>query len=65
MPEIKFHDVELLLRRFEIVSMAGDAIAVAGDRNFRFLRRRAATKGTCWTTAATACSGVRCGLRFF
>ena len=29
-------DVEALLRRFEIVSMVGDAIAVAGARNFRF-----------------------------
>jgi predicted nucleic acid-binding protein len=36
-------DVEALLRRFEIVSMAGDAIAVAGARNFRFLRRRGIT----------------------
>ena len=34
-------DVEALLRRFEIVSMAGDAIAVA--RNYRFLRRRGIT----------------------
>ena len=37
------HDVEALLRRFEIVSMVGDAIAVAGARNFRFLRRRGIT----------------------
>jgi hypothetical protein len=29
-------DVEALLRRFEIVSMAGDAIPVAGARNFPF-----------------------------
>jgi predicted nucleic acid-binding protein len=36
-------DVEALLRRFEIVSMAGDAIAVAGARNFRFLRRHGIT----------------------
>jgi hypothetical protein len=28
-------DVQALLRRFEIVSMAGDAIAVASARNFR------------------------------
>src|SRR5260370_38197163 len=34
-------DVEALLRRFEIVSMAGDAIA--GARNYRFLRRRGIT----------------------
>lgn len=32
--------VEALLRRFEIVPMAGDAIAVAAARNFRLLRRR-------------------------
>ncbi len=36
-------DVEALLRRFEIVSMVGDAIAVAGARNFRFLRRHGIT----------------------
>ena len=36
-------DVEALLRRFEIVAMAGDVIAVAGARNFRFLRRRGIT----------------------
>jgi predicted nucleic acid-binding protein len=35
--------VEALLRRFEIVPMAGDAIAVAAARNFRFLRRRGIT----------------------
>ena len=35
--------VEALLRRFEIVSMVGDAIAVAGVRNFRFLRGRGIT----------------------
>jgi predicted nucleic acid-binding protein len=29
--------------RFEIVSMAGDTIAVAAARNFRFLRRRGIT----------------------
>ena len=40
------HDVEALLRRFEIVSMVGDAIAVAGARNFRFLRRRGILIGT-------------------
>jgi hypothetical protein len=32
-------DVEALLRRFEIVSMGGDAIPVAGARNYLFLRR--------------------------
>jgi predicted nucleic acid-binding protein len=36
-------EVELLLRRFEIVSMAGDAIAVAAARNFRILRSRGIT----------------------
>jgi predicted nucleic acid-binding protein len=35
--------VELLLRRFEIVPMAGDAIAVAAARNFRSLRKRGIT----------------------
>ena len=36
-------EVEALLRRFEIVSMAGEAIAVAAARNFRSLRRRGIT----------------------
>jgi len=36
-------EVEALLRRFEIVSMAGDAITVAAARNFRSLRRRGVT----------------------
>jgi predicted nucleic acid-binding protein len=36
-------DVEALLRRFEIVPMAGAAIAVAAARNFRSLRRRGIT----------------------
>jgi predicted nucleic acid-binding protein len=35
--------VESLLRRFEIVPMAGEAIAVAAARNFRSLRRRGIT----------------------
>ncbi len=35
--------VETLLRRFDVVSMAGDAIAVAAARNFRSLRRRGIT----------------------
>jgi predicted nucleic acid-binding protein len=35
--------VESLLRRFEIVAMAGDAIAVAAARNFRSLRKRGIT----------------------
>jgi predicted nucleic acid-binding protein len=35
--------VESLLRRFEIVPMAGDAIAVTAARNFRALRRRGIT----------------------
>ena len=41
--EQAIRDVEALLRRFEIVSMAGDTIAVASARNFRFLRRRGIT----------------------
>jgi len=36
-------EVEALLRRFEIVPMAGDAIAVVAARNFRSLRRRGIT----------------------
>jgi predicted nucleic acid-binding protein len=36
-------EVETLLRRFEILPMAGDAIAVAAARNFRSLRRRGIT----------------------
>jgi predicted nucleic acid-binding protein len=36
-------EVEGLLRRFEIVHMAGDAIAVAAAGNFRSLRRRGIT----------------------
>jgi predicted nucleic acid-binding protein len=35
--------VESLLSRFEIVPMAGDAIAVAAARNLRFLRKRGIT----------------------
>jgi predicted nucleic acid-binding protein len=35
--------VEALLRRFEIVPMAGDAIAVAAARNFRLLCKRGVT----------------------
>lgn len=36
-------EVEALLRRFEIVPMAGDAIAVVAARNFRSLRKRGVT----------------------
>jgi predicted nucleic acid-binding protein len=36
-------EVETLLRRFEIVPMGGDAIAVAAAHKFRFLRRRGIT----------------------
>jgi predicted nucleic acid-binding protein len=36
-------EVEALLRRFEIVSMAGDEIATAAARNFRSLRQRGIT----------------------
>ena len=35
--------VETLLRRFEVVPMAGDAIAVVAAKNFRSLRRRGVT----------------------
>ncbi|MGP0090794.1 MAG: PIN domain nuclease [Xanthobacteraceae bacterium] len=38
--ERKAREVEALLRRFEIVPMAGDAIATTAARNFRSLRRR-------------------------
>ncbi len=41
--EREAREVEALLRRFEIVSMTGDAIAVAAARNFRSLRRRGIT----------------------
>ncbi len=37
------HEVEALLRRFNIMPMAGDAVAVAAARNFRALRRRGIT----------------------
>ena len=36
-------EVEALLRRFEIVPMVSDAIAVVAARNFRSLRRRGIT----------------------
>jgi predicted nucleic acid-binding protein len=36
-------EVEHLLRRFEIVSMAGQAIAIVAARNLRSLRRRGIT----------------------
>lgn len=41
--EREARDVEALLRRFEIVPMAGEEIAVAAARNFRSLRRRGIT----------------------
>jgi predicted nucleic acid-binding protein len=37
--EQRAREVESILRRFAIVTMAGDAIAVAAARNFRYLRR--------------------------
>lgn len=37
------HRVEALLRRFEIVAMGGESIAIRAARNFRFLRRRGIT----------------------
>ena len=36
-------DVEALLRRFDIVTMAGEAIAIQAARNFRALRLRGIT----------------------
>jgi predicted nucleic acid-binding protein len=36
-------EVESLLRRFEIVPMAGEAICLAAARNFRVLRQRGIT----------------------
>ena len=41
--EREARDVEALLRRFDIVPMAGDAIATTAARNFRSLRRRGVT----------------------
>jgi predicted nucleic acid-binding protein len=41
--EEKAQEVELLLHRFEIVPMTGDAVAVTAARNFRSLRRRGIT----------------------
>jgi predicted nucleic acid-binding protein len=41
--EEEAQEVETLLRRFEVVSMTSDAIAVAAARNFRALRRRGIT----------------------
>jgi predicted nucleic acid-binding protein len=41
--ELAAREVEALLRRFEIVPMAGDAIAIVAARNFRSLRRRGIT----------------------
>jgi predicted nucleic acid-binding protein len=36
-------EVEALLRRFDVVSMVGDVIAVTASRNFRTLRRHGIT----------------------
>jgi predicted nucleic acid-binding protein len=36
-------EVEGLLRRFEVVAMAGDAVAVLAARNFRSLRKHGVT----------------------
>jgi predicted nucleic acid-binding protein len=41
--EREARQVESLLRRFEIVPMAGEAIAVLAARHFRLLRRRGIT----------------------
>jgi predicted nucleic acid-binding protein len=37
--EASARQVETVLRRFDVVPMAGEAIAVSAARNFRFLRR--------------------------
>ncbi|MHB8270430.1 type II toxin-antitoxin system VapC family toxin [Bradyrhizobium sp.] len=53
-------EVEGLLRRFEIVHMAGDAIAVAAAANFRSLRRRGITvRKTIDLLIGTWCIGNR------
>src|SRR4051794_3576290 len=41
--EREARQVESLLRRFEVVSMAGEAIAVSAARNFRSLCKRGIT----------------------
>jgi predicted nucleic acid-binding protein len=41
--EREAQEVETLLRRFEIVPMAGDMVAIAAARNFRLLRRHGIT----------------------
>jgi predicted nucleic acid-binding protein len=41
--EREAREVEDLLRRFEIVPMAGEAIAIVAARNFRSLRKRGIT----------------------
>jgi predicted nucleic acid-binding protein len=41
--ELAATEVETLLHNFEIVPMAGNAIAIAAARNFRSLRRRGIT----------------------
>jgi predicted nucleic acid-binding protein len=41
--EAAARDVEALLRRFDVVPMAGDAIAVRAASNFRALRRQGVT----------------------
>jgi predicted nucleic acid-binding protein len=41
--EREAQEVETLLRRFEIVPMAGDMVAIVAARNFRLLRRHGIT----------------------
>jgi predicted nucleic acid-binding protein len=43
--ETSARQVEALLRRFQVVSMAGDGVAVLAARNFRSLRRLGITIG--------------------
>jgi predicted nucleic acid-binding protein len=56
-------DVETLMRRFEIVSMAGDRLAVVAASNFRSLRRLGITvRKTIDLLIATWCIEHRCAL---
>jgi predicted nucleic acid-binding protein len=56
-------DVEALLRRFQIVPMGGDAIAVVAARNYRSLRRLGVTiRKTIDLLIGTWCIENRVGL---
>jgi predicted nucleic acid-binding protein len=61
--EREAHEVELLLRRFEIVEMAGEDIAIAAARNYRMLRARGVTiRKTIDLLIGTWCIKHRCPL---